>query len=386
MEFGLHSGITACTGAEVNILADGTFGIRVVQISLQKKLVQILSKKEYTLGINQIKTIDIHGPVAITLTGKGVLIKKSAVLETVTEQSLRNLFPSYKPEEFYVQHFRSAAYSFVAFVRKEIADSLISAFKKQGAEILLLGLGPFVTDHILTQLNHYAKSLNFDGHQLSLDEDKAWIDYAYEQGARAGFDLKIDIEPIPEQFVLSYAAAFQLLLNDRLELITVESEEFKNDLLEATAKLKFKQIGTLVLFFFFLILLLNFLLFSYYNAANQELAGKVGQRSDRYTDRQKLEAEVKEKEAQVKLIGWNRGIRYAYLCDQIGQTVPAAVSLSELSMDNSIRISGQSANVYIVHDWIYALKKEPWVKGVQLEKYATDDQKEAQVFTLNVKY
>lgn len=398
----MQNGIADCSGAELNILADGSFAIRVVTLSLQKKLINITSKKEYTATLNDLKKTGIQGPLAITLTGKGVLVKKTARLETITEQNIRQLFPSFKPEEFYVQHFRSAENSFVTFIRKEIADQITGAFKKQDAQVLLLSVGPFVADQVIPQLNHYGGSLNFDGHQLTLTEEKAWLDYTYVAGSVSDFELKIDIEPIPEQLILAYAAAFQLLLHDRLELVAVESAEIKQELQELTAKLKFRKIGTLLLFFFFAALLINFLLFSYYNAANQELAGKVGQRSELFTDRAKLETEVKEKEVQIKQIGWNHGLHYAYLCDQIGQTLPAAVSLTEISTGKTrdelgsvekttretgrIKITGQSASVYIIHDWIYALKQKPWVKAVQLERYATDDQKGVQVFTLLVSY
>jgi len=402
MEFGLQSGITACAGAEVSILQDGGYAVRIAELSLQKKLIQITHKKEYAVSLAQIKTIGLTGPLALTLTGRGVLIKKTAKLETVTEQSLRHLFPNFKMEEFYLQHFVSGENSFIAFVRKEIADPIIAAFKKQGAEVLLFSLGPFVADQIIPQLNQYSGSLNFDGHQVTLNDQKDWLDYQYAAGTGSGFELKIDIEPIEEQFVLAYAGAFQLLLHERLELVSVDDQQIRDQLTELSAKLKFKKNSMIVLIFFFALLLLNFVVFSLYHSANQELAGKVDQRSDVFSDRQKLESEVKEKEAQVKQTGWNHGLQYAYLCDQIGQTVPIAITLNELNINGikevagsseknksetgSMRITGQSASVYHIHDWMYALKQKPWVKAVQLEKYATDDQKGAQVFTLLLNY
>lgn len=405
MDFGagLQSGITACTGMEISIQANGAFDIRLVELSLQKKLIHIEEKKQFNISLDQVKSVGATGPVAITLTGRGVLIKKTTRLEMVTEQSLRHLFPGFKLEEFYVQHFRSEENSFIAFVRKEIADPVIAAFRKHGARVLMFSLGSFVVDQVIPQLNNYGNHLNFDGHQIVLNESKAWLDYNYLPGTTTGFELKIDIEPISEQFLLAYAAAFQLLLNERIELISVESEEIQKDLIELTAKLKFKRNGVLVLAFFFVLLLLNFLIFSFYNSANQELAGKVGQRSDLFSDRQKLESELKEKETMVKQLGWNHGLTYAYLCDQIGQTVPLAITLNELTLntlrDNisgsskkaavetgTMKIVGQSASVYVINDWIYALKQKSWVKAVQLEKYATDDQKGVQVFTLLLNY
>jgi hypothetical protein len=401
-QWGTGHGLSACSGAEVHIYGDETFAIRVVELSLLKSSLHIDRKKEHTIRLDQLADIKITVPMALTLTGKGVLIKKTALLENITEQSLRQLFPAFKPSEFYVQHFNSGDQTYITFIRKEIADPVLAAFRKLGITILVFSLGPFIADQVIPLLNIYGNILEFDGHQVVLTEDKTWQQYTYIAGQQNEFELKIDIEPIPQQFVLAYAAAFQLILNERLELICVADEHIEQDLTELLARLKFRKKGTILLFSIFALLLINFLVFSYYNSANQALAGKAGQRSDQSLDRQKLEQDVKEKETQVNLLGWNHGQRYAFLCDQIGQTVPAAITLHELNINSgkeksssvpreltetgSIRIIGQSASVYVINDWIYALKQKPWVKMVQLEKYGRDEQKDTQIFTLIVNY
>jgi len=402
-EWGTRHGISACSGVEVNILGDGNFALRVLDLSLQKTHLHIDRKKEYTIRIDQFAELKLRGNVALTLTGRGVLIKKTAKLESITEQSLKHLFPGFTPAEFYVQHFSSAEQSFVAFIRKEIADPILAALRKHGAQVLVFSLGPFVLEQVIPLLNSYGDQLNFDGHQVLLTEEKSWSDYNYTAGAGTEFEIKIDIEPIPQQFLLAYAAAFQLILNERLELINVSDQQIEQDLTELLARLRFRRNGGLILFSLFALLLINFLLFSYYNSENQTLAGKAGQRSDQSLDRQKLAEDVKEKEKQVDLLGWNHGQNYAFLCDQIGQTVPSAITLNELSINSvkeknriaeqkdlietgSMRIVGQSASVYVINDWIYALKQKYWVKTVQLEKYGRDDQKGTQVFTLLLNY
>jgi hypothetical protein len=403
LQLNLQNGLMACTGAEVNICADGTFDIRLVKLSMQKKLINIDEKKVYAITLDQFKTIQIPGALAVTFTGKGVLIKKTNRLESLSDQNLRPLFPGFKRDEFYLQHFQSGAFSYITFIRKEIADPVLQALKKQGAAILMLSLGPFAVEHVVPLLNNYQEEIHFDGHQLSLNTAKEWLDYQYLTGSKSSFVLKIDLEPIEQHFLLAYAAAFQLLLNDRLDLIEVEIEAFQNDLTEALAKLKFNKYGAIVLVIFFVLLLLNFLLFSFYHADNQELTGKVGERSDLFSDRQRLTSEIKDNELQVKQVGWNHGYRYAYLCDQIGQTVPAAILLQEMMINSirdntsgatqkvglatgSIRIIGTSASMYLINDWLYALKQKSWVKAVKLERYATDDQKGVQVFTILLTY
>jgi len=402
-EWSARHGISACSGAQVNILGDGTFAIRVLDLSLKKNQLQVDRKKEYKLKLEQFGDLPLNGPFALTLTGKGILIKKTARLEGITEQQLRQLFPGFTAEEFYVQHFPSGEQSFVAFIRKETADPILAAFRRQGVQVLVFSLGPFAVDHVLPLLNSYGDQLVFDGHQLLFSKEQHWVDYQYSPGSGMEFELKIDIEPIPQQFLLAYAAAFQLILNIKLDLISVVDQQAHQDLTELLAKLKFKKNGSLALLSLFSLLLVNFLLFSYYKTANQTLASKAGQRSTQSLDRQKLAADVKEKEQQVNLLGWNHGQRYAFLLDQIGQTLPTAITLNELQINQTgptrstaekempiatgtIKILGQSASTYAVNDWLYALKKLRWIKAVHLEKYGAGQQQEVPVFTIKLNY
>ena len=399
IRYGLHS----CRGAEVHFLGDGAVMLRLLDLALQKDKLQIVEKREYTGGLDCLPGLEVDGPIALNITGKGVLIKKTARLESLHEASLRQLFPGYRAEEFYAQHFSSAEQSFVAFIRKEIADRVLAAFRSHGAQVMLFSLGPFVIDHVIPMLNNYGTSLNFDGHQLTLNEEKQWLNYSYIAGSTTGFELKIDIEPIEERFLLAYSAAFQLILNERLELVCVSDAGMKLALTEMIAGIKFRKNSMLILFALLGLLLLNFLLFSYYHQANQELAGKAGRRSGLMVDRQALEKEVAEKEKKVNLLGWNHGLRYSFLCDQIGQTVPAAIQLFALDINaekektqhsvltdlietGTMRITGQAANVYVINEWMHRLKQRAWLKTVQLEKYGRDEQQDRQVFTVLLKY
>lgn len=387
---GFDKGLTNCAGAEVRLEQDGTYKVRLVRLSIEKKLVEIVSKKIYAGSSSKIVSDVIAEPLAITITGKGVLIKKTSRLEVVSEQNLQHLFPALKLGDFYVQHFPSGEYSFISIVRRDIADAVVKAFKDQGSDVLMMSLGAFVVDQIIPQINAYDGILKFDGHQVSFDTEKQWQEYVYIPGSKADFPLKIDIETMPEDFLLAYATAFQLIINDKLDLIAAESETLDHNFREFIARLKFKKNGMLLLGFFFLLLMLNFLVFSIYNSDNEELVSKAGKQSYVYENSQKLQEEVKAKEDLVKKLGWNKGYSYAYLCDQIGLTLPKGIVLDELTINSlkagSMRIKGQTKSVYSVNDWMYELKEKSWVKDVQLEKYGEDDQRETQVFTILLNY
>ncbi|ATP58021.1 hypothetical protein CPT03_16885 [Pedobacter ginsengisoli] len=399
----LNYNLTACAGAEVHLKQDGSYDVRLVKLSLNKKLIQIGDKKRYSGSSSKIVSDNLIEPLAITITGKGVLIKKTNRLEIISEGSLQHLFPTFKLAEFYIQHFPAGEHSYIAIIRKEIADTVIEAFKKQGVDVFMLSLGPFVVDQVIPQINSYEGVLKFDGHQVALNTEKDWASYMYDADVKSTFPLKIDIEKMPEEFLVAYATAFQFILNDKLDLIEVASGQISEQLSELMAKQKFKKYGAAALFFFFGLLMLNFLVLSAYNSNNQELMSKAGQQSYIYENRQKLEEEVKGKENLVKKLGWNKGYSYAYLCDQIGSSVPKEVLLDELLINSlsggstgvvketqpetgHLIIKGQTSSIYAINEWIYNLQQKGWVKNVQLEKYTADDQKQAQVFTISLKY
>lgn len=390
-------------GAEIHLKSDGSCSLRLVKLSLSKKLILIESKKEYSGTLAEVLKNEIAGPLALNITGKGLLIKKTARLEQVTEQGLQHLFPQMKLSEFYVQHFPTGAHSFVAIIRKEIADAIIAAFKAKKVDLLMLCLGPFVVDQVIPQINSYGEQLKFDGHQIRFDGEKNWQEYSFASDVKAEFPIKIDIEQMPEKYLLAYAVAFQLILHDQLNLIEVAEPEIKQNLVEFSSKLRFKKYGMLMLLFFFVLLMINFLLFSHYNSDNQEMMSKAGQKSYVFENRLKLEEDVKIRENMVQKLGWNKGHSYAYICDQIGQTLPKEIKLEELQINSlsgtakgllkepqlengSMKIKGQTSSVYAVNNWIYILKEKNWVKEVKLEKYIADDQKETQVFTLSLSY
>lgn len=400
---GLAKGITACTGVEVQLCPDGIFDVRMLKITLQGKLVQLADKSSFSGGTDKLRSAKVKGPLAVILTGRGVLIRKTTQLDKLTAQHLGHLFPNFRFEEFYVQHFRSGAHSFIALVRKDIADPVLKELSKNGTPVLMLSLGPFAVDQVIPQLNNYSGSLIFDGHQVVLDEEGAWQDYSYAAGAAAGFELKLDIEPIDGRYLLAYAAAFQLLLHDRTEPVEVVSAVFKHELLELVSRMKFERLGKMILFSFLSLLLLSFLLLSYYDADNRRLESRAGMQTSLFADRQQMETEIKEKEELVNKLGWNKGLKYAYICDQIGQSVPSAVTLYDLQVNGlsgqeqpgkekelmktgQLKIGGQTASVYVLNDWIYSLKQKPWIKTVQLEKYAADEQKGTDVFTLMLSF
>jgi hypothetical protein len=400
MAFGFRfsSSLDSCTGAEVKMHADGTVELRLLNLSLHKKLININWKKDQASTLDKFNA-DISGPVAITITGRGILFRKTNRIEELTSAGLQGLFPGLKFSEFYVQNFVSGDYSFVALIRKETLNIVLKAFGNR-KHVLVISIGVFLVDHVIPQLNIYNEDLEFDGHSISLKEDQTWIDYKPSAVNESGFLLKVDIETIEERYLLAYAAAFQLILSQRLEPIQIDVEEVQLNKIDFFAKLLFEKRLTIMILSLFLTLLVNFFLFTYYDSENANNTGIAGQRSEVFLNQKKVVSEISKKEMLVERLGWNNGLSYAFICDQIGLIVPSSVTLTELSVNipvvkdvselesgtKQVKVVGQAPDIYAVNQFIYACKNRKWVKQVKLQKFIADDQQKTQVFSIVIDY
>lgn len=380
---------TSCQGLELHLLPDNSYSGRICHVSLNKNLLTIGAKHEVEGDIACVlKKVSPGEPLAVTLTGKGILIRKITGISELSEDSLNRVFPNLAVDNFYFQHFRSAENSFVALARKDMIDELINNIQSAGIKLLNISLGPFITSCILSQINTYGNEFHFDNHIIRFRKGFEWDDYQYTPQASSEFPIKVDREQLPERSVIAYATAFQLALLNHLEPVTIETEITSKTLAEFREEKKFKFSVATMLSICFLLLLVNFLVFSRYHALNEELQLEANKSSAGEVNIRSLEQDVAAKEQLLHDLGWNKGLKAAFLADQIGQSVPSSVTLDELTINprlksntptegkkyssNQIRISGKTINLQAVNEWIYKLKDKTWVKQVVLERYSPD--------------
>jgi Tfp pilus assembly protein PilN len=396
--------LSSCTGIELHILPDGSFSCRGCLISIQKDALSIDSKFEVEGDLRKVlKKIPADLPVSVSITGKNVLTKKTAKVEDMGPDKLLRLFPNIKPEQFYIQNFISGEFSFISIIRKEVLDEILLSFNKSDLNTLLLNLGPFATSHILGQLNVYGKAIRFDGHIINLSEKNVWENYKYEASAKSEFPLKIDIESIAEQYIVAYAAAFQLALYNKLNAVVVPVDSVYNKLSDFEQKQKFNFRLAVILGSFFVLLLLNFLLFSYYSSKNDLLLGQVSQSTASVESVRVAENNIANNEKLLKELGWYKGVRHAWLADQLGQSIPAGINLTEISINplntvesnrlrqevyktGTIHISGEANDLTSMNEWMYALKAKTWPRGVNLDSFAPSPENSKQHFAITIIY
>jgi hypothetical protein len=389
-------------GVNIWLKPDGGIRISACELVLDRQALDIVHQ---FINLSSLKELEeklpAKLPVALNLSGKGILMKQVGKLETVNASAFATLLPNASFEDFYVQHFPSGEQSFVALIRKVEADKWIQAIQDSGYQCLSLSLNAFPAANIVSQLNEYGEEIVFDGHRIVRNADGGWLSYQTKPEFKAPFPVKIASEKVEEQIILPYAAAFQLLLAGRIPQIQAAVPALKTALNKTRETGKLKAGGIVALVAFFILLLINFALLSYYSAANQKMAGQVSQTVQSSADLQTLMAKIHQQEDILQRMGWEKGISKSVMVDQIAQCMPAGISWQQVAINapkpvsgqkevefqsRRIEIKGYSVQLLPVNEWQARLKIKPWVKEVQLEEYNYSQEMNTGQFTLTLTY
>jgi len=392
------------TGVSITILPDGSTAINACSVNIQNN--QLNFEKKIT-DLNTTEELTKHFPaksiITLNLSGKGILQKQIEQTEEINQNNFSKILPNASIEDFYIQNFISGDQSFVSVIRKADADKWISQLKSLGFVPLMLSLGPFPVQNIITQLNLYDTEIIFNGHTIQRSEKSEWTSYHYDPSVYAPFPLKVESETINEKLLIAYAAAFQMVLANKLEPIQAAVPSLDAEFQKRIEEKKLKVQGFLVLSVFFILLLVNFFLFSWLNSSNAKLTEQVSRTAQSTNDIQQINSQVQQKEALLKTLGWEGDINKSALIDQVASLLPPGITWKEAAIDpvdlsgsrsqktivffnRKIRIIGNSEKIIPVNEWIARIKTRPWAKNVQLDSYTFNNEMNTGQFIIVIDY
>ncbi|MBB2145776.1 hypothetical protein GM921_09780 [Pedobacter sp. LMG 31464] len=386
-------------GVELNRLEENQFSCRYCLLEREKENLNIELQKivEGTL-VEVLASLPKNHPIALTLTGKGIIHKNVQLSGASESESLfQQTFAGIEPQDFYRQHFGQEEYFLISIIRKQVIDELLGKCKGAGLRVFALSLGGIVTAPIWSQLNCYGRELQFDGHVFDTSTEGQFKSYRMGANVKARFLLKLEQEPIVEEHVLAYASAFQLILHEKLSLIVADVDSVHQEFSAFLENASLKKKVLLFLGVLFGLLLISFLVFGYYNQQNVILNGQVG---EQVTSADQIDLLQKSNAEQIALLGelhWNGGFNYGFLMDEIGEELPRQVQLTAIDMKikpeqekltavPTLDIKGKTTNLTAVNNWIFVLKDKPWIKSVRLIKYQEDQESEAFQFNIQLTY
>jgi hypothetical protein len=349
------------------------------------------------------KKLSAKLPVAVNLTGRGVLTKQLGEVSEINRQNFSLILPNADPGDFYIQHFSSGEQSFVSLIRCTEADRWLEALRVGGFVPLLISLGPFVVEQIVPQLNNYGEALCFNGHVVERNDQHLWTKYHYHAGSVSQFPFKADSEPLHENLLLPYSAGFQLILADRILPVAAEVPVLTAKLTTRLGWNRLRVHFALLVSVIFVLLLVNYLALSYLRDRNTALLALVSTSNTSAADITSLNEQVQNKEMLLKDLGWDGYLNKGAYVSQLAQVMPREIMLIEMSIDpvdmaasrnnkkitfikRQIRILGTCPVILPVNEWMARMKTYKWVKQVQMENYGFDNELGTGSFVIVIDY
>lgn len=370
----------------------------------------LVARKDDSLTITHTKLIEGNLPaviaaipkkqaIALSLSGKGIIHKNVENVNELDENQLfHQAFPSIEAKDFYVQYLNEGQNAVISVIRKGTVDELLDKLKRAGLNIYMLSLGGLAITQIWPQLNVYDTTVLIDHHSFDLDHNKQLLKYSYGKVRQSKFELKVGQEVIPDEHIVGYATAFQLILHDRLSTVKIKEISINDDWGAYITNEKLKQRSLIFLCALFGLLLLNFLLFSHYNQENAKLSEQLGTQTANSDQMETMKRNVATNERLLKQLNWNAGYNYGFVLNEIGESSPKQLQFLALTMNEykteqeklerspQINIIGSTANLTAVNNWVFVLKEKSWVKSVRLLKYQEDQETGIYQFNLMITY
>jgi len=390
-------------GLAITIRKDGGLSADYCQVALEGKRLSFEKKITGPEFRELVKHTGRAVPLGINISGRGVLYKQLDRVEEISPANFSAVLPNADMDDFYVQHFPSGNYSFVAVIRKTEADKYLDLFREQGLSPLMLSLGPFPADHILPQLNIYNEEIIFNGIRIGRSENKHWEKLSFNDSFQAVYTIKVENEVLEQQLIVAYGAAFQLLLSGKVDAVKANAPILESAFDGFISDRRFRINGMVILMVFFMLLLGNFIRLSGLNAENARLAEEASTSARTSTDIQALTDQVRQKESLLTDLGWDGGINKSSLIDQAAALMPAELALKQIDispvdaatahgltglkfLDRRMLIRGESAQIIPVNEWVARLKSKRWVKSAELESYNFSNELNTGVFTIILSY
>jgi|GEM_PF-4625872 len=356
-------------------------------VIVQKKSgkVVIVEKSEASLHFDALLAkLSKSIPLCLVLGGKGVILKKHAVLSDNIEEALGGLFPNIQIASFAYQHIRMSKNSVIALARLEQVASLIRKFNDAGHEVLNIDLAFGSLPSVMPMLKGLASPLATSEWELTPSED-GLADFSPHPPSQA-LSYQLGDDAFTSNHLASLAACLHTFLGP------VESLQNVDVLLISKQNYKYKQLfrfaGISFLAFMLVALLVNtFLYFSWSEKLQQQslslaTQGNVIAKLDSLQSQYSAQRQFLEKNSlgQSSLTSW-----YA---DQIGASMVGGIRLIELQIfpanpeskkdENSVQgflsdrilVKGNSQRSVQLNEWIKKLQSLPWVKEVKVMPYS----------------
>ena len=158
---------TTALGVEVN-LQGANADFKVTTLEKKEGSIDVVGFENYNSQETFFEKLNVEMPIYLSIGGKGIINKKVAAKETISDDDLIQLvLPNAKIADFYLQKKSLGNNQWVvSIIRKSVLDEILQEFKSLKAYVLKIVLGPFSIVNVSGLLANDNATINVPGHQL----------------------------------------------------------------------------------------------------------------------------------------------------------------------------------------------------------------------------
>lgn len=369
-------------GLQVYTRQDGTTVYSLVHITLTSGKLDIVSKIS-SADIQEIKEkLPANVPVALSINGKGILLKNIKTDNISDIQLLQAIMPTANVQDFYLQKNEGIIY----IARKKQIDDTVVKLVQSDISIISVTIGVFASLSIADAGE--IKKLTLPDMLLTRQTHQWEMQIQSDNNSSVQFqDIAIE-----NNYYEAFSTALLQLLFDTPDTLPIDEIQSAKE--DWNWKQLFRISGIAALVFFFALLLINFLVFNNLHSRNSELQSKIEAGSGQMSEITYLQQQTSAKEQFLTESGWMESSLSSYYADRIAAGVPSQIKLTQLLIypldvkklkedkrtvfsQNRIEIKGVTSHSIYLNEWVASLKKKEWVTGVEVTnyKYASEKQK-----------
>jgi hypothetical protein len=383
---------TRIAGVEIFYNNDDTVVIAYVIIFRKNKKIGIEGQSYTANSLDELfAALPKDIPVCISVSGKGILNKKlsSNTDAANTASILHQIIPNATIENFYIQANECEGSTLFSIARKDNIHDLINSFNNQKHQVVDLTFGPFVAN-MLPLLDVKVPVLKSSNFSIEYRSDRVFEITKIEKDSELLADINIQGEIIQGSAIIPYLAATKYLAGFNSSL-----DRFSDILIVLNSKVEvfyqqiFKKLAVVISVFFLVALLINFVFFSSISNKNEQLSYKYALNKQMLNRLDTLTSELTRKEKFLSDNNIKTNVLLSYYADRIAYILPKQITLTKLNVQpaqndvekeevlvikkNTIYISGTLDNAITLNNSLAKLKKESWVKKIDINNYKYDD-------------
>jgi len=389
-------------GIELVIQQDGSYVFNFVTIK-KKKTSLITENSQYGIkSIDDLKnSLDVKSPCYIVINGKGVITKKVQLKQDESVKGILNkVLPNANDADFcYQKNQINDSNYFVSIIRKDILNGIFDLLVKNGLVYIIdCFIGPIILNNCFKTIEPIEK-VEFLNYNFILNDNQI-IDFSYLDTRSEMKTININGDSVSVELLNSFGAGLSYFIPSEIGI--QNSSELVDIISNAKEKKKFFVRGYGLLIFSFFLLLINYVAFNHYWSQNNELNSKLEINTSSLRLLDTLKKELNQKSLFLEQNGMLEVSMTSYYADQIAQTLPNSLNLTELIIhpikkqkpneelellffeNNQILVTGNCKSSTEVNEWMKVLKSKSWVSTIELINYKQENAKEIGVFTLQI--